>query len=266
MIANARMYSVNAEAKAAWRTLLAWVIARAGLALEIIDYDPPAPMAALWARDDLGCAMMCGLPASLRVPAPRLIAAPVPSPSRYRGQACYMTDIAVRADSSFGSLEDTFGGIVGFTVADSQSGYFALRYHLWPLQRQHGGALYRSAIGGLLNARGVIDALVAGTIDVGPLDSYSHDLLRHLEPDYAQQVRIVASSAATPMPPFVATADLDDDAIELLRTAFRAAAQHDDLAGTRAQLLLAGFAFPQPADYVPLRQRRDALIAAPELW
>ena len=266
MIANARMYSVNATAQQAWRDLLAWVLGRAGLPWEIFDYDAPAPMAGLWARDDLGCALMCGLPYSLRSPAPQLIAAPVPSPPRYGGRACYMTDLAVRADSPYHSVEQTFGGVAGFTVADSQSGYFALRHFLRPFQAQRGAALYRSVVGGLLSARGVINALAAGTIDIGPLDSYSHDLLRHLEPETARQVRVIATTAPTAIPPFVATATLAAGQLAQLREAFAAVAFAPDLADVRPCLLLAGFEFPAPADYAPLRVQHDAVIAAPELW
>lgn len=260
------MYSVEAASKQAWRDLLTWVLRRADLGWEVFDYDPPAPMAGLWARDDLGCALMCGLPYSLREPAPQLIAAPMPSPARYGGRACYMSDLAVRADSRSETIEQTFGGIVGYTVADSQSGYFALRHFLRPYHARQVGALYRSVVGGLLSARGVINALAAGTIDIGPLDSYSHDLLRHLEPELARQVRVIATSEPTPIPAFVATAALDPDELARLRAAFAAVAAASELAAVRACVLLAGFAFPAPADYAPLRARHDALIAAPELW
>jgi ABC-type phosphate/phosphonate transport system substrate-binding protein len=266
MIANARMYSVNAVAKDAWRELLAWVMRRASVSWEIVGHDAPAPLSALWVRADLGCALMCGLPFALRAPAPLLIAAPVPSPQRYGGHARYMTDMAVRADSPYRTIEDTFGGNIGYTVADSQSGYFALRHFLRPFRQQRGGALYRSVVGGLLNARGVIDALAAGRIDVGPLDSYSHDLLTHLEPEYANQVRVVASTESTAIPPFVATADLDSDTLARLRQAFADIASAPDLADARSRLLLTGFESPSPADYAPLRIRHDALIAAPEVW
>lgn len=266
MIANARMYSVNAAAGAAWRELLAWVIRRARLPWEIVDYAAPAPLAKLWARDDLGCALMCGLPYTLREPTPQLIAAPVPSPHRYGGQARYMTDLAVRADSPYHRIEDTFGGRVGFTVTDSQSGYFALRHFLVDFQQQRGGALFGSVTGDLLNARGVVDALAAGRIDVGPLDSYSHDLLIHLEPGYAQQVRTIACTGATPIPPFVATAQLDPGTLASLQQAFAEVAAAPDLAEVRERLLLTGFQFPSPADYALLRARHDALIATPEVW
>jgi len=141
LVANARMYSATATARADWKALLAWVLARAGLDWEVIDYDPPAPLSALWAREDLGLAMMCGLPFSQREPRPTLIAAPVPSPSRYGGRPVYFTDIVVRADAAYERLEDTFGGVVGYTLADSMSGGVALRDHL---------ARYRAARGSRL--------------------------------------------------------------------------------------------------------------------
>jgi ABC-type phosphate/phosphonate transport system substrate-binding protein len=260
------MYSVDARAAAAWRRLLTWVLRRAELEWDVIDHAAPTPMAALWSRTDLGTALMCGLPYSLRTPRPQLVAAPVPSPARYANRPCYMTDLAVRADSPPRILEDTYGGRIGFTVSDSQSGYFAVRHFLLPYQQRHGGALYREVVGGLLNARGVIDALVARRIDVGPLDSYSHDLLRHLEPDYAGQVRVIASTPPTAVPAFVSTADLDDAILGRLRNAFVAVAGAADLADERATLLLRRFTLPDAADYAPLRERHDALIAAAEVW
>jgi len=266
LIANARMYAVDAVAAAAWRSLLDWVLRRAALDWDVIDHAAPAPMAVLWARHDLGAALMCGLPYALRTPRPQLIAAPVPSPERYANRPCYMTDLAVLADSPARTLEDTFGGRIGYTVRDSQSGYFAVRHFLRAYQQRRGGALYREVSGGLLNARSVIDALVAGTIDVGPLDSYSHDLLRHLEPEYARQVRVIASTLPTPNPAFVSTADLDDAALGRLRAAFLDVEDAAALSSARETLLLRRFAVPEPADYAPLRERHDALIAAPEVW
>ena len=266
LIANARMYSVNPAASAAWRAVLDWVLRHANVRFDIVEHAAPAPMAALWSRDDLGAALMCGLPYSLRTPRPQLLAAPIPSPPRYAGRPCYMTDLAVRADAQFASIEDTFGSRIGYTVDDSQSGCYAVRHFLAPYQRQRQRPLYRDVTGGLLNARGVIDALVAGRIDVGPLDSYSHDLLAHLEPAYAAQVRTLASTEPTPIPAFVATAQLPDAPLERLRQAFVATGSTQELQSARATLLLAGFAVPAPDDYVTLRERHAALNAVPELW
>ena len=96
--ANARMYAVTPAVKAHWHRLLGHALRAARLDWPLLDYDAPAPLAALWARDDLGLAMMCGLPFARREPKPVLIAAPIPSPARYGGQPVYFSDIVVRAD------------------------------------------------------------------------------------------------------------------------------------------------------------------------
>lgn len=87
MIVNARMYSMCPAAKDAWRTLIGWVMRRADVNWEFYDWDAPKLLADLWARDDLGCAMMCGLPYSLREPKAQILAAPVPSLPRYCNQS-----------------------------------------------------------------------------------------------------------------------------------------------------------------------------------
>jgi len=251
-VANARMYSATPQVRADWKALLGWALRHAGLGWDVVDHDPPAPLNALWARPDLGLAMMCGLPFSRRESRPTLIAAPVPSPARYGGKPVYFTDIVVRADAPFRSLEDTFGGTLGYTLADSLSGGVAWRALLAPMKAGRTEKLYRKAVGDLIHARGVIDALMAGRIDVGPLDSYYHDLLRRNDPDFAARVRTVASTPARPIPPFIATTALDDATLARLRAALRAAVKDPALRAETDRLLLADFAVPDPADYAGL--------------
>lgn len=249
MIVNARMYSVAPAAKAAWRELLEWVLEHAGVRMAFVDQEPPATLADLWGRNDLGMAMMCGLPYSHRKPRPILLAAPVPSPERYANRAVYFTDVAVRADSPFQKLEDTFGHVVGYTLTDSMSGHVALRRHLLQYRKPDGKPLYRKVVGELVNARGIIQALVDKRIDVGPLDGYVFDLIRHNDPAFAANVRIVAVTEAAPMPPLIATAALDPDTVGRLRSAFLAVESAEDLAQVRETLLLRRFAVPEPSSY-----------------
>ena len=248
-IVNARMYSVTAECKADWQRVLAWALARADLDWPIVDFDAPAPLSQLWSRDDLGAAMMCGLPFALREPRPTLIAAPLPSAPRYGSRPVYCTDVVVAAASPQRTIEDTFGGIVGYTLADSMSGAVALRDLLMPMRRERGARLYRGAVGGLINARGVIDAIASGRIDVGPLDSYSHDLMRRYDPALAAHVRTIASTAMRPIPPLVATAPVTPEQVTRLRDALLGTRRASELAATMARLQLAGFALPDAADY-----------------
>lgn len=254
MIVNTRMYSVAPAAKAAWRELLEWILERANVRMEFVDQEPPATLADLWSRGDLGVAMMCGLPYSHRKPRPLLLAAPVPTPERYANRAVYFTDVAVRADSPFQKLEDTFGHVVGYTLTDSMSGCVALRRHLLPFRKapHHnpgGKPIYGKVVGELVNARGIIQALIDGRIDVGPLDGYVFDLIRHNDPAFAANVRIVAQTDAAPMPPLIATAALDPDTVGRLRSAFAAVEHASELAQARGTLLLRRFAVPEPSSY-----------------
>ena len=251
-VANARMYSATPAVKADWHQLLRWSLARAGVDWEVIEHDAPAPLTALWARDDLGLAMMCGLPFSLRTPRPTLVAAPIPSPARYGGRPVYFTDIVVRADAPYRALEDTFGGVAGYTLADSLSGGMALANHLQTYRAPQRPRLYRRWVGNLIHPRGVIEALAEGRIDVGPLDSYYHDLLRRHDPAFASQVRTLASTQPLPISPWVATKAMGADELRRLRDALTAAGSEPALVPLMQRLLLRGFAFPLPADYQPL--------------
>lgn len=266
MIFNARMYSVAPPAKAAWRELLEWVLERASVPMDFVDQEPPATLADLWGRNDLGCAMMCGLPYSHRKPRPILLAAPVPSLARYADRPVYFSDLAVRADASFRRLEDTFGRVVGYTLTDSMSGCVALRRHLLPFRNPGSPALYSRVVGNLVNARGIIQALDEGRIDVGPLDSYVHDLIRHNDPGFAAKVRVIQVTEAAPMPPLIATAALDPDTVGRLRAAFSAVEEAPELEGVRATLLLKRFALPEPANYDVFHGIQESAERYAEVW
>ncbi|HWN78734.1 MAG TPA: PhnD/SsuA/transferrin family substrate-binding protein, partial [Bradyrhizobium sp.] len=172
-VANARMYSVNPQAASAWKELFAWLSRESGVELDVVDHAFPLPLSDLWSRADLACAFMCGFPFALTTHPPRPVAAPVPAKAPIPGRSVYATRLLVRADSEYFSIEDTFDRRVGYTVEDSHSGYNALRHHLLPYYRQRGGKLYRQSIGPLTTPRRVIEALLAGDIDVGPLDGYA---------------------------------------------------------------------------------------------
>ena len=257
LIANARMYSVNASVAAAWRTLLEWVIAHAQLECEVIDYPPPAPLEALWARPDVGCVFMCGFPIANARPTPRILAAPIPAPARYRGMPVYCTDIVVRADSPLRIITDIFDRRFAFTTEDSQSGHQAPRQFLAPFALDRGGALFSAVVGPLVTPRRIVEAVLEGKTDAGPLDSYFHDLLRQHEPAVAEQLRVVASTRFTPIPALVAASTVPEAEARRLMAALLAAAGAADLTPVRNALLLRGFAAVDANAYDALR--RDAL-------
>ena len=241
-IGNARMYGVTPGIEAAWQALLANVADDAGVALAYTPWPAPNPLEKLWARPDLGCVLMCGYPIALRLADVVPIAAPVPALAWAGGRAAYRSDFIVRRDSGFQTLEETFGGHIGWTVAHSHSGFNAPRHHLLAFRTPQRPKLYAQVTGNLVTARAVLDAVAAGEIDVGPLDAYWHALIARHRPDLTQDIRIVASTALAPMPAFVASPALGAAAIGRLRLAFVGAPRRAWFAPLAEDLMIRGFA------------------------
>ena len=249
MIANARMYSVTPHVAALWRSLLAAILAKADGPVEIVDHAPPAPISELWKRPDKAAVFMCGLPYSLAAPQPTLVVAPVPSPVAYAGRACYWSDVVVRADSPFQSLEQTFGHRLALTTPESQSGYAALLYTLMPFGRAK--PLYREIIEPRFTPMGALTAVIEKKAEVAPLDSYAFALLSTYAPELTAQVRVIQSTEPTAVPALVASGA----ASPTVTAAFLAARDEPKTAALMDQLLLAGFARPEAKPYDELRER-----------
>ncbi|WP_315835535.1 phosphate/phosphite/phosphonate ABC transporter substrate-binding protein [Bradyrhizobium prioriisuperbiae] len=246
LVVNARMYSATPAVKAAWQALFGWVSANSGIELDYVDHAAPAPLETLWARDDLGAVLMCGFPFASAAERPWLLAAPVPSSARYAARPQYCTDFIVRADGPFVTLQNTFGGRIGWTVTHSQSGYNAVRHHFAELDSVPG---YARWTGPLITPRRVIDAIIDGTIDVGPLDSWFHDLLKRHAPDVASRIRVVASTEMAPIPPLVASRSIDADIVSQLRQSLLTCHTAQAMIATLDTLLLSRFAAVDAGDY-----------------
>ncbi len=238
LIANARMYAVDAATAANWTALFARIAAMAGVPLTVIPHAAPAPLEDLWRRDDLGLAFICGYPFAGGSFPVMPIAAPIPASGD--GRPLYATHLVVRVESDIRRL--------GWTVAHSQSGFNALRTHLLP-HWQARGPLYARSIGLLLTPRRVIDALLADEIDIGPLDSYFHDLLLAAEPHTASRLRIVETTTPRPMPLLVASDGVGEAVVARLQAALLEAAQDDEACAILARLRLSGFAAVEPQGY-----------------
>lgn len=263
MIANARMYSIDAATSAHWRALLEWVIARANVPVDIVDHPAPRRLSDLWQRTDLACAFMCGYPLTKMTPRPIALAAVVPSPSRYASKAIYWSDLVVRADAPWRSIEDVIGRRVAYTLEHSQSGYQAMRrFFAEHAARDRSQRLFQSTVGPLVTPRDVVRVVTEGDADVGPIDSYAHDLLRKHEPHVAARLRILATTMPTPIPPFVASAHVPEETVHALREALLDAGRAAELAATREALLIERFEAVSATDYqvlARLASEADAL-------
>ncbi|MBV9137365.1 MAG: PhnD/SsuA/transferrin family substrate-binding protein [Hyphomicrobiales bacterium] len=249
LVANARMYSPAAGAAKAWRDFFTWVARAADVPLDLVEHAPPAPLAELWARRDLGACFMCGWPLAKRLAKVRPLAAPVMSDPHAQGRAVYWTDFVVRFNSDFAKLDDLFGHRIAFTVKTSHSGYNAPRHHL--LRFLDGGSrqLFREVVGPAVTPRGAALAVLEGRADVAPLDAYAHALLRRYDPNVALGLRVIDRSAFAPMPPLVASIGVDPQLLMRLTDALIGAAVDHEARSILARLELKSFAPADPASY-----------------
>ena len=260
LVANVRMYAVNAAVEGRWNELVSWVAKRSGIPLDAIDHPTPAPLDALWRRADLGAALMCGYPlATWEVGSrPVPIAAPAPLPEPFVGRPVYWTDIVVRADSRFERDDDLAEARFGWTDENSQSGYQAPRRHFAKRALARGARFFGSVHGPLATPRRVVESLLDGSIDAGPLDAYWHLLLRLHEPETAERLRIVGRTEETAIPCFV-TAMATPDAVRTpLVRAFVESVEAGTLREAFSDLALAAFERIDVGAYEALaRQARE---------
>lgn len=242
LVANARMYAVAPEAEAEWAALIAEVAAEAEVELTYEQYPAPQPLEHLWRRGDLGAVQMCGYPIALGIADVIPLAAPVPAAEWAGHRPVYRSDLIIRAESKYRTLADTFGGTAGWTVEHSHSGFNAFRHHLLRYRTAEKPVLFSRVTGGLVTARRVIDAVLDGSIDVGPLDAYWHMLIARYRPEVTAGIRVVETTDVAPMPAFVAASGTPPLAVARLREAFVAAAGRPWFGRFRDTLLLEGFA------------------------
>jgi ABC-type phosphate/phosphonate transport system substrate-binding protein len=171
----------------------------------------------------------------------------VPSPPAFRGLPQYWSDMVVRKVSGFHTIEDTFGGRIALTVPDSQSGCLAALYFLMNNARQF--PLYREIITPQVTPLGAMSAVVDGAADVAPIDSYAYCLLQKYRRDLTAQLRVIARTPRTPIPPLVASTG----GFEALQDAFLEADRIAAIAPLMQGLLLERFVRPDPVSYDALR-------------
>ena len=261
-IMNARMYAVTPAVESAWRSLLERITAAAGASFEYVPYPAPQPLETLWARPDLGCVLMCGYPVALQMANVVPLAAPIPRAPWASGRPVYRSDLIVRDDAPFRTLEDTFGGRAGWTVEHSHSGFNAFRHHLLQYRTASRPALYGEILPNLVTARAILDAVRENRIDVGPLDAYWHLLIAKHNPALTAGIRVLAVTDVATLPAFVTAASTPTATRDALRSAFAHAARQSWFGEYADALLIDGFAPVDATDYARTLERdREAKAA-----
>jgi ABC-type phosphate/phosphonate transport system substrate-binding protein len=261
-IMNARMYAVTPAVEAAWRSLLERITAAAGVSFDYVSYPAPQPLETLWARPDLGCVFMCGYPVALQLARVVPLAAPIPRAAWAAGRPVYRSDLIVREDAPYRTLEDTFGGRAGWTVEHSHSGFNAFRHHLLQYRPASRPALYGEMVPNLVTARAILDSVREGRIDVGPLDAYWHLLIAKYNPALTSGIRVLDATDVATLPAFVTAISTPVSTISALRNAFASVSRHPWFGEYADSLLIEGFAPVAATDYArTLQWDREAKAA-----
>ena len=243
----------NAESVCA--EIAAYLGEQTGMTTRFINDIPWQERERLFDAGEIHINWMCGLPyvrkADAGAPPVELLAAPVMRGERYAGRAVYFSDVVTLAESPFRAFDDLRGAIWSFNEPNSHSGHNMTRYFLATLGERNGffgqvtqSGAHQTSLRWLLERR----------IDAAAIDSTVLETELAANPSLRNRLRRIAVLGPSPIPPWVARADLPADVRHAIREALLA--MHTTSAG-RAILRrgrMSHFAAVTDADYDPIRE------------
>ncbi|HXE72290.1 MAG TPA: PhnD/SsuA/transferrin family substrate-binding protein [Candidatus Nitrosotenuis sp.] len=206
---------------------------------------------------DLG--FVCGLGYVLQDRLFELLAAPVMEGSRYGGRPVYFSEVVVRRDSPFRSFPELRGTVWAYNEPYSHSGYNVLRHHLARLGETEG--FFARAVESGSHQRS-LEMVLEGSVDSACIDTTVLEWWGARHPGWRQELRSLEVLGPSPMPPAVASRQLEAGLVQALR---RALLEMGRSGPARADLLRAGvraFVPVADSDYDPIRfmARRAARV------
>ena len=202
---------------------------------------------------------LCGLPYVFKIDTERpkleLLAAPVPTGSRYDGQPVYFSDFVVHRQSAFREFSDLRGRSWAFNESRSHSGYNIVRAHLSGLTA--GQKFFARIVesGAHVNS---LRMILAGHVDVAAIDSTVLEWVVREQPEIAERIRVIETLGPSPIPPWVVSAGVPIH----LRRELRALLLGMDRDSEGGKVLAGGridrFVAARDRDYDPIRQMARA--------
>jgi len=148
---------------------------------------------------------LCGLPyvreRDSDAPRIELLAAPVPRPDRYRGEAVYFSDVIVRETSEVTRFTDLAGRSIAYNEPNSHSGYNVLRHACAR------AGLRPGCFSGVVESgahRVSIELVLAGAVEAAAIDSTVLEAEIANRPEIRGRIRTVEILGPSAMPPWVA--------------------------------------------------------------
>lgn len=202
-----------------YREAVAYLGEATGLPTEMVADTSPG-MEAMFGSAQIDAAFGCGLPyvwkAAEPSPSVRLMAAPVLPADRYGDQPIYFSDVIVRREARYETLDDLRGAAFAYNQSVSFSGYVLPLYHLMRTGRANGFFGKTVATG---SHAASMDWVESGQADAAAIDSVVLEMELKQRPHRASAFRVIESLGPAGMPPAMATARLSAGAHERLTRA-----------------------------------------------
>lgn len=207
--------------------------------------------------EQLDFAWICGYPYVRHQSALQLLSVPI-----YGGRPLYQSYLIVPAsDRNTLGLADLRGRVFAYSDPDSNSGYLVTQRDLMDLALTDNTLFRRTFF--TWSHSNVIRAVAQGLADGGAVDGYVWDVLARSHPELTNATRVVRRSETFGFPPLVARRSLPADTVAELRRVLGGMAQDATGRALLDQLLLDGFALPDPTLYQSIAEMaRDVAARA----
>ncbi len=182
------------------------------------------------------------------------VAAPVLEGDRYGGRPVYFSDVIVRADSTFHSLEDLRGHSWAYNEPLSQSGYGITRYTM--VQRGLTGGFFGRVVEAGFHEK-AIRLVVEGAVDGAAIDSQVLAIEFRDHPELAEQLRVADVLGPSTIQPIAVSNRLSLDLRERIRAALVGMHEEPDLRKTLGRGLISRFVAVGPEAYDDVRHMVD---------
>lgn len=244
--------SENAEPSC--RAIAAWVAKKTGLPISYVDDIDWRERYRRLEEGQIDVGWICGGPYVMRLDWGinlELLVAPIFKKARYAGQPVYYSDIVVRAESPFYSIDDLAGGSWAINEPDSVSGCTAMAAFLARrgLKWDYFGRVEESG-GHHISLEQILD----GSIDASAIDSTMLETELAQRPNLKHQIRIIQSLGPNLQPPWVIGGDVHPEIKQTIQQAMLS--MHTDSTGYTIlhQAGIQQFTAMQDQDYEPIRE------------
>lgn len=187
------------------------------------------------------------------------IAAPVPSPARYRGRPIYFSDVIVRRDSGVRSFLDLRGGRWAINEPLSQSGYGITRHRL--VQLGETGGFFGEVVASGSHASS-ISRVLAGEIDGTAVDSHLLDVAARDDPALRRDLRTVDVLGPSTIQPVMVSRRLDEGLRDEIRDGLLGLHRDPAVRAALEEGLVERFTAVEAASYDDLRRMLSDCEAA----